>query len=168
MNRIKNIRTIEQLAIYDTIIRTHAKILIKDNNLAEDIVQNVYVAIDKYLRKYPEKVIDGGFVSMSIRNRAKNYYKAYTNRFNFGNKIEQAYIPEKEECFEDLIVKEDEEILYEMLEERIADLNVSDQALIHATFQMNLKEISRTNHLSYEKIRKRYKQLKIILRKDDE
>tara|TARA_R110000796_G_scaffold162344_1_gene279118 strand:- start:2839 stop:3345 length:507 start_codon:yes stop_codon:yes gene_type:complete len=168
VNRIKNIRTIEQLAIYDTIIRTHAKILIKDNNLAEDIVQNVYVAIDKYLRKYPEKVIDGGFVSMSIRNRAKNYYKAYTNRFNFGNKIEQAYIPEKEECFEDLIVKEDEEILYEMLEERIADLNVSDQALIHATFQMNLKEISRTNHLSYEKIRKRYKQLKIILRKDDE
>jgi len=167
MNQIKNITSISQLAIYDTIIRQHAQILIKDDDLAEDITQNVYIAIDKYLKKYPDKVIDGGFVSMSIRNRAKNYYKAYTNRYNFGDKVNEAYIPEQQEDFEELLEKQDEEILYEILEDRIAELDVNDQALIHATYQHNLKEISRLNNLSYEKIRKRYKILKQILRKDD-
>ncbi len=156
MNRINNINNISDLAVYDTVIRNHSKILIKDTSICDDIVNDCYINLDKYFKKYPNKTINGGFVSVMIRNIWRNYLKKITNKYDYGNSTSSSVIPESEIDYTDIENKIQDEVIYEVLEERIQKLDNKDKKLLENSFNKSISKISRENNVNYHKLLKQY------------
>lgn len=159
MNRIKNINNIGDLAIYDTVIRNHANILIKDKSIVDDIVNDVYIALDKYFKKYPEKIINGGFVSVMIRNLYKNYLKKITNKFDFGNGYDESPLPDIPLDTRELNEKEEKELLYDKLQSRIDKLSRKQQELLKDSLTSSILKLSRDTNKNYHKLLKEYHEI---------
>ncbi len=159
MNRIKNINNISDLAVYDTLIRRHASILINDKSIVDDIVNDCYIALDKYFKKYPKKIITGGFVSVMIRNLYKNHLKRITNKYDFGNCYNESPIPDVEIDYTDIIDKQKKEKLYDELNERIDRLTSEQRELLKDSINNSILKLSRKQNKNYHKLLKQYHQI---------
>lgn len=169
MNQIANINSIDKLAIYDKHLREHSLILARgDRDLAHDSLQNVYIQLDKYFKKYPDKIINGGLVSVSIRNAIKNIYKRSSKfDFNAGEVIE-TYLESVDNSYESIKEFIFREGLYEVV---IETLNRLDNET-HIEFFMycvhnNIKEASYEFDYTYTEARELYKEIVDLLKKVD-
>jgi len=154
MREIKNITNIIALSKYDSTIREHATILTKgDRELADDMVQELYIQLHKYFSKYPNKIIDGGLVSVSLRNLIRNYQKYELNRYDRGGVDYEVSFPEIPDDIED-IVREKMEIekCYEIIEERINSLSWYERKILEYSYKMSLLELSKQSKISYQSL----------------
>lgn len=150
MRNIKNIKSIEELAKYDDIIRKHALILIKNQEIANELVQEMYLNIYKYLNKYPNKVIDAGLVSVTLRNLHRNYLEYEVNRYDRGGADYEPTFPELPDEFEEIIEeKTKKEQLYNDIENRINKLTWYEKKILEYSQEMSLSELSRKSKISY-------------------
>jgi hypothetical protein len=150
LKNIKNITSIEQLSKYDKIIREHALILIKDKNIASELVQEMYLNIDKYLKKYPNKIIDGGLVSVSLRNLHRNHLQFEVNRYDRGGADYEVSFPdlpdEYETIYEDKMKMEQ---LYEEMDKKLNNLTWYSKKVLEYSQTMCISELSRKSGISY-------------------
>jgi len=153
MNTIKNISSIHELAKYDSIIRNHARILIKDAELADDLVQNVYLQLHKYFTKYPMKRIDGGLVSVALRNALRNHQQYDTNRYDRGGADYEVSFPEIIDDIEDIYFEKiEDEKLYDIMEDRINGLEWYHKKILEYSQTMSLRQLSRESGISYQSL----------------
>lgn len=161
LNKITNIRTLNQLAVYDEQLREHAIMLAKnDKELGEDALHDVYLNLHKYLTKYPDKVINGGLVSVAIRNTIRNAQKK-SNRMDFessGSII--AYTLAADGSTDDLEKFLEYEVLRDELELRLNDIDSENnkQFLMHC-ISHNIKAASAKYDMPYNAGRELYKGL---------
>lgn len=150
MRTIKNITSIEQLAKYDSIIREHALILIKDQHIADELTQELYINIHKYLTKYPNKVLDGGLISVSLRNLHRNYLKYEHNRYDRGGETYEVSFPDLPDDYEDIFREKMEiENKFKIIESGLKTLNWYETKVWEYSQIMSLSELSRQSKISY-------------------
>ena len=161
LNKIVNIRSLAELAVYDEQLRSHAIMLAKnDSNLGEDSLHDVYLNLHKYLTKYPDKVINGGLVSVAIRNTIRNAQKK-SNRMDFessGSII--AYTLAADSSTDDLEKFLQYEVLREELELRLEDIESdNNKQFLMYCLSTNIKAASAKYNMPYNAGRELYKSL---------
>lgn len=73
---IKEVGNLNELSTFDVLIRNHSYVLAdKRRETSEEAVQEMYLLLDKYFRKHPGVTINGGLVSITLRNLIKDSYK---------------------------------------------------------------------------------------------
>ena len=111
LHHINDINNINDLSKYYDLIVAHSKYL-TDEEVYQDIVNNIFIKLDTYFKKYPNKLINGGFVSNTIRNEYRNHLNsAYTNRnMELDFQTETNYCESEDDVTSNFIQKvEDEE-----------------------------------------------------------
>lgn len=161
LGTIRDIRTLDQLAVYDSKLRAHAIMLAKNNkDLGEDALHDVYINLHKYLTKYPNKVINGGLVSVAIRNTIKNIQKK-ANRMDFdssGSII--SYTLAADSSTDDLEKFFQYEALREELELRLADIeSENNKRFLMDCLATNIKATCEKYEMAYNAGRELYKDL---------
>lgn len=142
---IKNITNLNQLAEFDDNIRAYAKMKIKNDYLADDIVGDTYVKLFDIMAG--GKVINGGYVIMTINSIWLNKLKV-ENRY--GDECEFEMIDNIEEVMaEELVIQEQFDTFQGMLNE----LPLFERLLFRYTRIMTLMEISKRSKISYNTIR---------------
>jgi DNA-directed RNA polymerase specialized sigma24 family protein len=142
---IKNITNLNQLAEFDDNIRAYAKMKIKNDYLADDIVGDTYVKLFDIMSG--GKVINGGYVIMTINSIWLNKLKV-ENRY--GDECEFEMIDNIEEVMaEELVIQEQFDTFQGMLNE----LPLFERLLFRYTRIMTLMEISKRSKISYNTIR---------------
>lgn len=77
---IKDVTTLQELAKHDNQIRNFAKEKIKNTDISNDIVNDMYLKLHEAMQK--GKSINGGYIVMTIQN-------LYTNHINFEKRYQQ-------------------------------------------------------------------------------
>lgn len=155
LTEIKEINSIEELAKHYDLIRAYAhQINPQQKEQMEDIVQDTFIKLQVLFEKYPEKVIDGGYVAMTLRSVRLNDKKAYINKMDFGNFLNESIIPDTEDESEITIqTKMDEEILWEKFDELVEDLSWYDRKVLQHSLTMSISELSRNSGIGYDSLR---------------
>jgi len=120
-----------------------------------DIVNDVYINLITWWEK-PEninKAINSGFIHMLLRNRWINHIKKENIKNHKHSDVQPDWIIDDSYENEDLDSKYEDEILYELLEEKINDMHWYEQTLLQYSLQLDLKTISRKTNISYRSIR---------------
>lgn len=151
LHYIENINSIQQLAPYYTVISNHAKVITGLDDY-EDLVHDLFIKLDNYFKKYPDKVINGGFISNSIRNMLRNIHKANTR-----SKIDQNVEVETTTLFtnvEDCIIEDKiaDEMKYDEIETMMDDLTWVEKTVLEYSLIMSLSEISRLSDIPYQNL----------------
>ena len=150
---IKDISTIEELSKYDKLITRHGLALTSGNKYnAEEIKQTMYLLMHKYFQKHKGVTINGGLVSICMRNNLKDIFKKSNRLIPVGPsselRLEKQYVePEVE--------REDVFNILQMLD------NVERKTLLEYTYN-SVSELFRKegNTLPYDTIR--FKKKKFI------
>ena len=158
LHNIEGINSIDELSKHYEVIRKHAKMLFKGDERFEDLTQDLFIKLDAYFKKYPEKIINGGFVSNTLRNMIRNIYKSdKTSKIDrnivltdFNNEDMIMYDPFETE--DNISRKEDDERKYEIIEQRLSELTWEERTLIEYSLVMNLTEISKKTEIPYQNI----------------
>lgn len=154
---IKDITSIEQLSKYNDLIFRHAKVLEIEGVDHQDVVQDMYIRLDKYLKKYPNNVVDGGFISMMIRNAMRNGI----NQINILKEKQQNVLdtfsldesslytsPDKEEEYLDYMYEQ--ELKYDLIKENLMNLTKYEHMLLTLSLTMPMTELSRETDIDYQ------------------
>lgn len=148
---IKDITTLTELSKYDTLIRNHAKEFIRCKETADDLVNDMYLSLNKAMLK--GKNIDGGYIHITLQNLYKNHLKFKIGRFDFGDSINEAKIPEFEDNFEETYQdKLYQESLYEELEVRIENLTWYEKKILEFEDVISLSELARQSGITYRSL----------------
>ena len=151
LHTIENITSLQDLAPYHQKLVNHTKMLARSNqDFTEDIVQELYIKLDRYFKKYPDKVINGGFISLSLRNSLKNYWILLKRRspdYDWANNDQ-----EWEDNSEVIKEKLYDEELYEKLEEKINELEWYEKKLLQYSLEMPMTELARRSGINYHNI----------------
>lgn len=150
LSAIKKTRSLEDLCKYDSIIRDKARTMIKCPDIAEDIVNDMYLKIhEAFLRG---KIVDGGYVFMTLKNMITNHHKK-NNRLDFGSTEAEAIIPESEDD-SSIVIKEkiDQEALYDEIDRRVENLHWYEKSVLNFESSMSLLELSRQTGISYRSL----------------
>lgn len=151
---IKNIKSIEELSKYDALIRNHALELCKhDSSLADDITNDMYIKLDSLLKRNPEKVFDGGYVSVTLRNLIKNNYSGYVNRFDWGDAEDEKPIPDKPDDFDENV----KHLLYletldQQADELWSKLHWYEKKVYEYSEVMSMAEFARQSKIPYQSL----------------
>ncbi len=77
---IKEVGSLQELSTFDVLIRNHSYVLSeKRREISDEAVQEMYLLLDKYFKKHQGVTINGGLVSVTLRNLIKDSYK-YSKR----------------------------------------------------------------------------------------
>ena len=158
LHTIDNINNIEQLAPFYSLIRSHAKMLYKCNTDYEDLVQELFLKLDKYFTKYPDKIINGGFISNSLRNMIRNKYKVESRRkIDYNVEVDDSIIDEDSLTVLDIdneIIHEklSDEQKYEIIEQKLSELTWVERTVLEYSLVMPLSEISRLSEIPYQNL----------------
>lgn len=151
LHKIVDITDIKQLSVYNTLILEHARMLTKgDRLLAEDIVQEMYINLHKYFEKYPDKIINGGFVSLSLRNTLKNYWETLKRKDNNYDWEKQELV--YDESDEEIEEKLKDEVLYEEMERRMEELPWYERKVLEYSLEMHITELARKSGINYQNL----------------
>ena len=160
LHKIENITSIEQLAVhYDLIVR-HAKMLYGKDQPYEDLVQDWFVKLSNYFKKFPHKVINGGFVSNSLRNYIKDRHKAkkrLLNKMDYNVEIDDSIIDEDSLTMMDvdnvdIHNKIEDEKKYEILEQKMSELTWVERTVLEYSLIMTLTEMSKMSEIPYQNL----------------
>lgn len=150
LNHIDNITNINQITEYYNIILEHVRVLGGYNKEdAEDLTQELFINLINYLNKYPDKIINGGFISVTARNMIRNK----------GNKDKQMVYVDID--YEDKVdnvdtIIEDKlklEELYTIYEDRVKNLHWYEQEVLKFMLIMPLTTLSKKSGISYQSLR---------------
>ena len=73
---IKNIGTLLELSKFNSLLQRHALALTKGNKYrADEILQNTYINMHNYFERNEGVTINGGLVSVAMRNDLRDLYK---------------------------------------------------------------------------------------------
>ena len=151
LHTIENITSLQDLAPYHQKLVNHTKMLARSNqDFTEDIVQELYIKLDRYFKKYPDKVINGGFISLSLRNSLRNYWILLKRRspdYDWANNDQ-----EWEDNSEVIKEKLYDEELYEKLEEKINELEWYEKKLLQYSLEMPITELARRSGINYQNL----------------
>lgn len=150
LHMIDNINNIEDLSKHYDLIVKHSKFLTDDNNY-EDIVNNIFIKLDKYFKKHPTKVINGGFISNTIRNEYRNLLKSSTNtKFTeLDFQTETNYCESEDDVTSNFIQKVEDEERYNKIYKAMADLGDTEKFIINERKEKSLRKISIETGISY-------------------
>lgn len=150
LHMIDNINNIEDLSKHYDLIVKHSKFLTDDNNY-EDIVNNIFIKLDKYFKKHPTKVINGGFISNTIRNEYRNLLKSSTNtKFTeLDFQTETNYCEGEDDVTANFIQKAEEERMYERMYKTLAEYGDTEKYIILQRQEKSLRQISIETGISY-------------------
>lgn len=151
LNKIKDISSLEELSKFDDIIREQAKRLIKCPETADDLVNDMYIKLHKTMVK--GTVINGGYVHITLKNLYTNYLKFQVNRYDRGDSIYEASIPDLEdtflETFEEKLLEEE---LYLEIENRINNLTWYEKKILEFENSISLLELSKQSGITYRSL----------------
>lgn len=147
---IDEINDIHQLAQYYDLIVAHSKALTNED-IHQDIVNNIFIKLDKYFKKHPDKTINGGFISNTIRNEYRNHLKAsYTTKYvELDNQTETNYCESEDDVTDNFIDKINDEIMYDKMYKVMAELSDSERYVIEKRQDTSLRQISIELGISY-------------------
>lgn len=147
---INNITNIEELSKYDNIIRSKAKIMCDNKLFYDDIVNDMYILVNEKL--LDGKIINGGYVFLTMRNLITNYHKR-NNKWDKNLDVEDFYIADDPDDFRELLENLiNDELLYNELNERISKLTWYEQKLMQHSYEMSLLELHRKSGISYRSL----------------
>lgn len=149
LHHIEGVKSIEDLAPHYDLIKRHLSVLttIKGEDL-QDLLQDFYIKLDAYFKKYPDKVINGGFVSSSLRNMLKSYYVEVQNNVN----EYEVNIVDREDSAIDIDDKIEMEELYEKMYEKVDELDWTEKTVLEYSLIMSSAELSRLSGIPYQNI----------------
>jgi DNA-directed RNA polymerase specialized sigma24 family protein len=158
---IKNISSLEELAVFHTNIQTYSKMIMGvDYQHREDIVSDFYLKMHKWWNNNPGKTIHGGFVASSLHNAFKNKVKAKKYI------IDQEFIEEDHQEVIDSLLKDkikDEIILCE-LDDIINTLHWYERAVLLYSYDIDLKTIAKETGISYKSLRITMQNIKLKIK----
>lgn len=155
LTEIKDITSLAELAKFDSLIRRYTyQIGPSQKEQLDDIIQDVYIKLHNLFARYPGKVIDGGYVAMTIKSVYLNEKKTYNNRMDFGNSSESSYIPDTPDNFKETLEDKlkDEEEVWEKYDEIINSLTWYDKKVHEHSLTMSLSELSRQSQIGYNSL----------------
>ena len=149
---ITNITSLEELSQYDQLFRSYTNSFVTDKSLVDDIVQEMYLKIYKLFITYPDKVINGGYVIITLKNIYLNQIKLI-NKTDKGSLTNQAIIPDVIDDTDDIIEhKENQEELYNIIEERVNNLHWYEKEILYQEENMSLYQLSKRSGISYRSL----------------
>lgn len=158
LHTIENVNSIKQLAPFYDLISKHARMLYKGNDDYEDLVQELFLKLDKYFTKYPEKIINGGFISNSLRNMIRNKHKAKTRCYiDYNVEVNDSIIDEDSLTVLDVdneVIHEklSDEQKYDIIEQKLSELTWVERTVLEYSLIMSLKEMSRLSEIPYQNL----------------
>lgn len=151
LNTIQDIHSLEELSKYDRIIRKYMKEKLQCEETADDLVNDMYIKMHTVFER--DKVINGGYIFLVLKNLHLNHLKAHTNRYDFGNLIEGASIPDiEDDSVETIEEKEELELKYEEIERRVAKLTWYEKKILELESTMSLSELSKKSGIGYSSL----------------
>lgn len=149
LHNIEGVRSIEDLAPHYDLIKSHLLVLTnKRGEDIEDLMQDFYIKMYNYFEKYPSKVINGGFVSNTLRNMLRNYYSAVSK-----NKTEYEHsLVDKDDNDLEIEDKLKDEELYQEMYEKIEELEWVERTVLEYSLIMSIAELSRLSEIPYQNI----------------
>ena len=150
MNEIYNISTLQELCKYDALIRRTAYDICRQDCIADDLVNDFYLKVDKVFKN--GRVVNGGFVGISLRNAYTNYLKGQ-NKLDFGFDDTDHHIPDKvDDYYEVLEQKINNEEYYQVIFERIDTLNWYEMKILECWLIKPLTELAADTGISYKSL----------------
>lgn len=151
LHDIENLTSIKDVAVYNQRLLDHCRMLAQSKeDYINDLIQDLYINLDKYFTKYPDKVINGGFLSLSIRNLLRNYWISLKRRTpDFDWEVNEF---EYDEGIDTLKEKIKDEELYDQLEEKLSALHWYERKIIEFSLEMPITELSRQSGINYQNL----------------
>lgn len=153
LHMIENINNINQLAIHYDLIVKHAKMFYNTED-TYDLVHDLFIKLDTYFKKYPDKVINGGFISSSLRNMVKNIHKVDGKHIDYNIEVDSEYgaLEDIDISYEVITEKLNNEFKYEVIEGMLSKLNWIERTVLEYSLVMSLSEISRLSEIPYQNL----------------
>lgn len=150
MTTIKNITNLDELVVFDKIIRKYTLGITNCSSTADDITQDMYIKVHKAMEK--GKIIDGGYIVITLKHLFLDNIKN-ENKKDKGTSTCEAFIPDQyDDSDENIEEKNEIERRYNILIERINNLNWYEQSLLKLMGTNSLLSISRSTHISYDSL----------------
>lgn len=149
LHNIEGVRSIEDLAPHYDLIKSHLLVLTnKRGDDIDDLMQDFYIKMYNYFKKYPNKVINGGFVSNTLRNMLRNYYTSVSK-----NKTEYEHnLVDRDDNDLEIADKLKDEELYQEMYEKIEELDWVERTILEYSLIMSIAELSRLSEIPYQNI----------------
>ena len=143
LSMIKNITTIEQLSKYYDNIRDYTYLIDRENKQdMDDVLQDTFIKIMDMFDKQPDKVINGGYVALTLRSVYINKLKLKSRYDRFSN-VEN--IIDDNEQFN----KYD----WDKYDKIIENLSWYEKKVYEYCITMNISELSRQSGISQKSLR---------------
>lgn len=143
LSMIKNITTIEQLSKYYDNIRDYTYLIDRENKQdMDDVIQDTFIKIMDMFDKKPGKVINGGYVALTLRSVYINKLKLKSRYDRFSN-------------VESIIDDNDQYIKYDWnkYDKIIENLSWYEKKVYEYCITMNISELSRQSGISQKSLR---------------
>lgn len=156
LHQIENINNINQLSPHYELIINHARML--NNEVYEDIVQDLFLKLDRFFKRYPDKIVNGGFISTSLRNMLRDYHKTNKRRYiDYNVEITDNIISEEHLCYVDLdsdeiAIKLSNEEKYDKIEEMLSELTWIERTVLEYSLIMPVTEMSPLSGIPYQNL----------------
>lgn len=154
LSQINNITSIEELSEHYDLIRKYAHQLNpRMKEQLDDVLQDTFLKLSDIFLKYPGKVIDGGYVAMTLSSVYKNYLKSYNNKLNFGNETYEAIIQDLPDNYEEVLQEKLAiEDRYDLYEKKKSQLSWYNAKVLEYSLVMSVSELSRQSKISYKSL----------------
>lgn len=152
LNKIRNIKSIEELSKHYDLIRKYAHSLNRENtSKMDDIIQEVFIKINEIFITQPGKIINGSYVSLTFRSILSNEHKkkkikTYTEPFD----LEQ-YLDNEDDY--DYEYTDEQNKIYDELDSIVDTFSWYEKKVYEYSLQMSISELSRQSDISHRSLR---------------
>lgn len=153
LHTIENITNINQLAEHYDLIVSHARLFLNTED-TYDLVHDLFIKLDTYFKKYPDKVINGGFISNSLRNMVRNIQKVDGKYIDYNVEVDEDFRALEDIDFsnETINMKIEKEFQYEEIELMLQKLTWVERTVLEYSLVMPLTEVSRLSGIAYQNL----------------
>lgn len=145
LSHITNINSIKQLSEYDSCLRLYFNSFKANKGMVDEILHNTYIKLDKFFKRYPDRVIDGGYVAMSFMNELKDNRKTFNNSMST---LDEEQLKTSQEDNHPIKQKQKIEKMYQHIEEKYSNLHWYDRLVLKYSLEMSCSELSRKSGIS--------------------
>lgn len=160
---LRDIAAVEEVYLrYWGLLYQHARKMLRDDAVAEDIVHDIFVQLLDNLGRLNINTSLSSYLYRSVRNRVIDYMDKNSNRQKYINSIKAFY--ERGEYITDEQIRENE--MKKQIEDAIATFppRMREVFLMSRTGELSRKEIAEATHVSEETIKTQIKRALKILR----
>ena len=148
LSMIKNITTIEQLSKYYDNIRDYTYLIDRENKQdMDDVIQDTFIKIMDIFDKKPGKVINGGYVALTLRS-------VYINKLKLKSRYDRFSNVENIIDDNDQFNKYDwDKYDWDKYDKIIENLSWYEKKVYEYCITMNISELSRQSGISQKSLR---------------